>query len=97
MDTANNPPEVAKVGEETHGEQQKESTEEMDTTSGSIAAENEERGKKGGEKVEGGKDKETKKGEGGEKEEEKKAESEPDFEILSNPARVLPAQVSPAS
>ena len=96
MDTANNPPEVAKVGEETQGEQQKESAEEMDT-SGSIAAENEERGKKGGEKVEGGKDKETKKGEGGEKEEEKKAESEPDFEILSNPARVLPAQVSPAS
>lgn len=86
-----------KVGEETPGEQQKESTEEMDTSGGSIAAESEERRKKGGEKVEGGKDKDLKKGEVGEKEEEKKTESEPDFEFLSNPARVLPAQVSLAS
>ena len=114
MDTiaeTGNPAET-KVGEESQGGQQKELTEQMDTSGGNKAVEAEEEEvkdkpgkigekkdeekkeeKEGEERKEEEKEGQEKKGEE-KKGEEKKVETEPDFEMLSNPARVLPAQVN---
>ena len=104
MDTiaATGNPAEERVGEENQQGQQKELTEQMDTSGGNKAPETEEAEKeeevkdKPGEK-EDDKKEEEKKGEEKKEEEkkgeDKKVEAEPDFEMLSNPARVLPAQV----
>jgi len=99
MDTvaATGNPAEEKVGEENQQGQQKELTEQMDTSGENKPPETEEAEKekevkeKPGEKEDDKKEEEKKEEE--KKGEEKKVEAEPDFEMLSNPARVLPAQV----
>ena len=109
MDTiaATGNPAEERVGEENQQGQQKELTEQMDTSGGNKAPETEEAekeeevkdkpGEKEDDKKEDDKKEEEKKGEEKKEEEkkgeDKKVEAEPDFEMLSNPARVLPAQV----
>ena len=86
---------------QTASEPEENRSEDLETTSGKPTGEDmeveDEAKAEGGE--EGGEKKKQEKETGGEGEgkEKEKTEPEPDFQILSNPARVLPQQVSLAS
>ena len=98
MDAASSTP-VEKESDKTPPEEPAKDSDEKSTAGSSQSAEGGGEGEKmevveggAGEAGEGGK---KSKGEGeGKEKEEKKKEPEPDFEVLSNPARVLPQQVS---